>query len=169
MANALPPQPAWSSLWAGPLEAGDTHFSCRAAMSTSSARRAVSASPKRGGSRAWDSYDLIEWIAQQPWCDGNVGMVGISGFGAEQLLVAQQIRRISRRSSVRPARRLRLLGSFREEYPGGVLHLFRYLVCISPPCTHQRQPGALPPEPRHCGGGDGQSRLSACIRTSTTC
>ena len=25
-ANALPPQPAWSSLWAGPLEAGDTKF-----------------------------------------------------------------------------------------------------------------------------------------------
>ncbi len=30
-----------------------------------------------GGSRQWDSYDLIEWIAVQPWCDGNVGMVGI--------------------------------------------------------------------------------------------
>ena len=46
-----------------------------------------------GGSRQWDSYDLIEWIAQQPWCDGNVGMVGISGFGAEQLFAARQTRR----------------------------------------------------------------------------
>src|SRR6516225_2388465 len=26
MAKALPPQPAWSSLWAGLLEAGDTRF-----------------------------------------------------------------------------------------------------------------------------------------------
>src|SRR3954453_9693728 len=26
MADALPPQPAWSTLWAGPLEAGDTRF-----------------------------------------------------------------------------------------------------------------------------------------------
>ena len=26
VAAALPPQPAWSSLWAGPLEAGDTKF-----------------------------------------------------------------------------------------------------------------------------------------------
>jgi len=23
-------------------------------------------------------YDLVEWAAQQPWSDGNVGMVGIS-------------------------------------------------------------------------------------------
>src|SRR5262249_11729029 len=42
-----------------------------------------------GGSRAFDSYDLIEWIAGQPWCDGNAGMVGISGFGAEQLMAAK--------------------------------------------------------------------------------
>ena len=26
MAEALPPQPAWSPLWTGPLEAGDTRF-----------------------------------------------------------------------------------------------------------------------------------------------
>jgi len=26
MAETLPPQPAWSSLWTGPLEAGDTKF-----------------------------------------------------------------------------------------------------------------------------------------------
>ena len=25
-----------------------------------------------------DGYDLIEWIAKKPWCDGNVGMLGIS-------------------------------------------------------------------------------------------
>ena len=23
-----------------------------------------------------DGFDTIEWAAQQPWCDGNVGMVG---------------------------------------------------------------------------------------------
>ena len=26
-----------------------------------------------------DGFDLIEWIAQQPWCDGNVGMIGQRG------------------------------------------------------------------------------------------
>ena len=25
-----------------------------------------------------DGYDLIEWIANQSWCDGNVGMIGDS-------------------------------------------------------------------------------------------
>ena len=27
-----------------------------------------------------DGYDLIEWIAQQPWCTGSVGMIGDSYF-----------------------------------------------------------------------------------------
>jgi predicted acyl esterase len=35
-----------------------------------------------------DGYDLIEWIAKQPWCDGNVGMLGMSYFGVVQNLVA---------------------------------------------------------------------------------
>jgi uncharacterized protein len=39
---------------------------------------------------AEDGYDLVEWIAAQPWCDGNVGMVGISYFGTVQLVVAAQ-------------------------------------------------------------------------------
>jgi len=37
-----------------------------------------------------DIYDLIEWVAQQPWCDGNVGMIGFSYFGMIQLLAAAQ-------------------------------------------------------------------------------
>lgn len=35
-----------------------------------------------------DGYDLIEWIARQGWCDGNVGMLGISYFGTIQPVVA---------------------------------------------------------------------------------
>src|SRR5579862_6415493 len=26
----------------------------------------------------FDGYDLIEWVASQPWCIGNVGMMGAS-------------------------------------------------------------------------------------------
>jgi putative CocE/NonD family hydrolase len=90
IAEALPPQPSWSTLWAGPLEAGDTKFFVsRGYVHVIGSPRGVGKSDT-GGSRQWDSYDLIEWIAQQPWCDGNVGMVGISGFGAEQLHVARQ-------------------------------------------------------------------------------
>ncbi|OBI64206.1 CocE/NonD family hydrolase [Mycobacterium sp. E796] len=35
-----------------------------------------------------DVYDLVEWIAAQPWCDGNVGMIGISYFAMTQLEAA---------------------------------------------------------------------------------
>jgi uncharacterized protein len=33
-------------------------------------------------------YDLVEWAAEQPWSDGNVGMVGISYFAMTQLEAA---------------------------------------------------------------------------------
>jgi putative CocE/NonD family hydrolase len=35
-----------------------------------------------------DGYDLVEWIARQPWCSGNVGMLGMSSFAMIQYLVA---------------------------------------------------------------------------------
>jgi hypothetical protein len=37
-----------------------------------------------------DGYDVVEWIARQPWCNGNVGMVGMSVFGLVQFLIAAQ-------------------------------------------------------------------------------
>lgn len=35
-----------------------------------------------------DLYDVVEWAAVQDWCDGNVGMVGISYFAMSQLEAA---------------------------------------------------------------------------------
>ena len=35
-----------------------------------------------------DGYDLVEWIAQQPWCDGNVGMIGDSYWTWSQYAAA---------------------------------------------------------------------------------
>jgi hypothetical protein len=35
-----------------------------------------------------DLYDLVEWVACQPWCDGNVGMLGVSYFAMAQLAAA---------------------------------------------------------------------------------
>ncbi len=35
-----------------------------------------------------DGCDAIAWIADQPWCDGNVGMIGISWGGSNGLQVA---------------------------------------------------------------------------------
>ena len=149
IARELPPQPAWTPLWTGPLEAGDTHFLVsRGYIHVIGSPRGVGKS-EAGGSRQWDSYDLIEWIAAQPWCDGNVGMVGISGFGAEQFHAAKQ--RPPHLKAIfpfDPRGAYGVLGSFREEYPGGVLHLFRYLVGHFS-AMHQTRgaPGPLP-EPK---------------------
>ena len=40
-----------------------------------------------------DAEETIHWLSQQPWCDGNVGMVGISwgGFNALQLAYRQPL------------------------------------------------------------------------------
>ena len=35
-----------------------------------------------------DVYETVEWIAAQPWCDGNVSMFGVSYFAWIQLFVA---------------------------------------------------------------------------------
>jgi putative CocE/NonD family hydrolase len=148
VAKTLPPQPAWSSLWAGLLEAGDTKFFVsRGYIHIIGSPRGVAKSDG-GGSRQWDSYDLIEWIATQPWCDGNVGMVGISGFGAEQFHVAKQNPpHLKAIFPLDPRGAYGTLGSFREEYPGGVLHLFRYLI-MHFAAMHQTKgkPGTLPAE-----------------------
>jgi uncharacterized protein len=37
---------------------------------------------------AIDFYDAIEWAAAQPWCNGNVGLLGISYYAINQWFVA---------------------------------------------------------------------------------
>ena len=148
MAEVLPPQPAWAPLWTGCLEAGDTRFlTSRGYIHVIGSPRNIAKSGS-GGSRLWDSYDLIEWIARQDWCDGKVGMIGISGFGAEQMHAARQnppslkaIFPIDPRGAFGP------FGGFRDEYPGGVIHTFRYLI-MGFVAAHQNKtaPGDLPPE-----------------------
>ena len=147
-AASLPPQPAWAPLWAGLLEAGDTRFFVsRGYVHVIGSPRGIAKSGS-GGSREWDCYDLIEWIAAQDWCDGNVGMVGISGFGAEQLAVAkQQPPHLKAIFPFDPRGAYGPFGGFRDEHPGGVLHLFRYLISHFS-AIHQNKgaPGELPPE-----------------------
>jgi predicted acyl esterase len=40
------------------------------------------------GQERRDMYDLVEWAAQQPWSNGNVGMIGISYFAGTQMEAA---------------------------------------------------------------------------------
>ncbi|MBI4638679.1 MAG: CocE/NonD family hydrolase [Candidatus Rokubacteria bacterium] len=37
---------------------------------------------------AEDGYDTIEWVARQPWCDGQVGTIGLSYAGWTQVTAA---------------------------------------------------------------------------------
>ena len=171
LTEKLPPQPAWSTLWTGPMEAGDIRFIVsRGYVHVIGGPRGIGKS-ESGGSREWDCYDLIEWIARQSWCDGNVGMVGISGFGAEQLAVAkQQPPHLKAIFPVDPRGAYGHLGGFRHEYPGGVLHFFRYLLSHSLPCTRTRVGRArCRPIAKRNGRRRWPIRITGCIRTSSTC
>ena len=37
-----------------------------------------------------DGYDIIEWMATQDWCNGNIGMLGMSQFATSQFMVAAE-------------------------------------------------------------------------------
>jgi putative CocE/NonD family hydrolase len=141
-------QPAWSMLWTGPAEAGDTRFLVsRGYVHVIGNPRGIGKS-EGGGSRLWDSYDLIEWIAAQPWCDGNVGMVGISGFGAEQFVAAKlKPPHLKAIFPFDPRGAYGEFGGFRDEYPGGVIHLFRFLLQAYAAAHQQKgSPKPLPGE-----------------------
>jgi predicted acyl esterase len=116
-------QPAWAPLWCGPAEGGDTKFF------TSRGYVHVIGNPRGFGHSdpgdPWvqgrtDAYDLIEWIAKQPWCDGNVGMVGISWFGLNQMIAAMT--QPPHLKAIFPYDPCNF--SFRDLYPGGVMHTF---------------------------------------------
>ncbi|WP_338602702.1 CocE/NonD family hydrolase [Sulfolobus tengchongensis] len=91
------PQPYWfSPLWDGSLEAGDIPFL------VSKGYAVVIPDPRGIGKSEGgpitgidelhnpnDIYDLIEWIALQQWCNGNIGMIGPSSYSFSQLLIAQ--------------------------------------------------------------------------------
>ncbi|OGA73004.1 MAG: hypothetical protein A3G27_04150 [Betaproteobacteria bacterium RIFCSPLOWO2_12_FULL_66_14] len=79
----------------GGIEAGDTgYFVSRGYAHVIAESRGTGISEGHygvfSGKEQEDGYDLVEWIAKQPWCNGNVGMLGMSYFGMIQLLVAAQ-------------------------------------------------------------------------------
>jgi len=76
-----------------------------------------------------DTYEVIEWAAKQPWCNGNVGMIGLGYFAALQTLVA----------ALKPPHLKAIVpvGGFMDNYrefwwPGGVLQkgFARWLISL---------------------------------------
>lgn len=117
-----------STMWDGTIEAGDTevitdrgyaHVIADVRGTGDSGGRTVGFFDKAGE----DGYDLVEWVAAQPWCDGQVGGVGRSWFGTNQLYLA----------AADPPSLVGVFPSgvftdlYREfAYHGGVLNLFLY-------------------------------------------
>jgi hypothetical protein len=64
-----------------------------------------------------DAYDLTEWFAAQPWCDGNIGMYGLSYLGITQYMAAST--QPPHLKAIFPMMAMFDMYSF--VYPGGVL------------------------------------------------
>ncbi|XPP27362.1 MAG: CocE/NonD family hydrolase [Leucobacter sp.] len=99
LALTMPPQKRPSPMWDGCIEAGDiarvvregyAHVIGDLRGSGASGGEHIGNYNAGGVSLGQDAYDFIEWVAAQPWCDGNVGMIGISYFGSMQILAAAE-------------------------------------------------------------------------------
>lgn len=99
LALTTPPQKRPSPMWDGCIEAGDiarvvaedyVHVIGDLRGSGASGGEHIGNYNAGGVSLGQDAYDFIEWVAEQPWCDGNVGMIGISYFGSMQVIAAAE-------------------------------------------------------------------------------
>ena len=122
----IPPQTFDSPLWDGMVEAGNTdyivprgyaHVVADIRGTGDSEGEYVGLFCKEEGP---DGYDLVESIAKQPWCDGNVGMIGMSYFGMTQLQAAAE--RPPHLKAICPFQTSADL--YRFAYDGGILHGF---------------------------------------------
>ncbi len=99
LALTTPPQRRPSPMWDGCIEAGDiarvvaegyVHVIGDMRGTGDSGGEMIGNYNFGGVSQGQDLYDLIEWVAEQPWCDGNIGMIGISYFGSMQVMAAAE-------------------------------------------------------------------------------
>ena len=95
----FPRQRRPSPLWDGALESGDTrylvprgyaHLIVDARGTGASGGDLPGVMGAGGPGEGRDIYDVVEWVASEPWCDGNVGMIGISYLAAVQVQAAAQ-------------------------------------------------------------------------------
>jgi uncharacterized protein len=124
----MPPQPLnRSAVWDGNIEAGDYNdYVPRGYIHIIGDVRGTGASEGEfPGPEGKDCYDLIEWIAKQPWCNGNVGMVGYSYFSMVQIKAAIEQPPHLKCIAVSHV----IADMYRDlNYPGGVLSLMGYGV-----------------------------------------
>jgi hypothetical protein len=141
-------QPAWSTMWYGILEAGDSkRFVANGYVHVIGQVRGGHKSegmPDQGDE--WDEYDVFEWICAQPWCDGNIGMVGLSGF-AGRAMEGGRAAASGAQGHLPSRRNWRLYGGpvgFREAHPGwGHRH---HVLSLGPEQQHAHGTIGTPPE-----------------------
>jgi putative hydrolase, CocE/NonD family len=125
-----PPQPFGGSIFEASIESGNPeYFVSRGYVFVIADFRGIGDSEGEmpgmfSKYEAEDGYDVVEWMAEQPWCNGNIGGVGICYFGFTQLMIAE----------LQPPH-LKCIAPWeinnddfykRGLYPGGVLHLVWY-------------------------------------------
>jgi len=86
----LPEQEYWDTpFWDGSLETGAIdYFVERGYVRVIPEPRNFGKSEGTTHPTSEDTYEVIEWIAKQPWCDGNVGMIGACGYAGMQTDIA---------------------------------------------------------------------------------
>ncbi|MFE6684321.1 CocE/NonD family hydrolase [Streptomyces sp. NPDC057729] len=151
LALTTPPQRRPSPMWDGCIEAGDIARVVREGYAhvigdmrgTGDSGGVVIGNYNFGGvPQGQDLYDLVEWVAAQPWCDGNVGMIGISYFGSMQVLAAAE----------RPPHLKAIFVSgghydfYETTYHGGIMWFMPRTACASPSTVEGRT--APCPRPR---------------------
>jgi putative CocE/NonD family hydrolase len=93
-----------------------------------------------GSVAAQDGYDMVEWIASQPWCNGNVAMMGASGYGVMQWITAPL-----NPPHLRALVVLATTDNYRGLcYPGGVLRKPFVLNLVSGLINSAVWPGSIP-------------------------
>jgi len=82
-----------TALWDGNIEAGPTEeIVARGYVHVIGDLRGMGDSEGEGTSdgaeEGRDCADVVEWLAKQPWCDGNIGGIGMSYFAMTQMAAA---------------------------------------------------------------------------------
>jgi uncharacterized protein len=93
-----------------------------------------------------DGYDTVEWVAAQPWCDGNVGMYGLSYLGATQMLAA--IMQPPHLKTICPAQVSHTLRGM-PMWENGVFLLQLSLMWLNSMIANELAKGDLPPGKLH--------------------
>jgi len=105
-----------------------------------------------------DGKELVDWIAAQGWCDGNVGMMGASYLGWSQTATASQ--RPAALKCIMPTV-IPLEGYTGEIYPGGIylqgfLQLWSGKMFPSQRSYFDPEKGLIPTRPAADEDGDGE-------------